>query len=79
MDWNKWRRLQRGNNGSLRPLKRSEEAQAPSRGKRSYLCKGTASDSQSTKFLNKQNRAPEIGARFCCIFKIKSQPFAAYE
>ena len=27
-------RLQRGSNGRLRPLKRCEEAQAPSRGKR---------------------------------------------
>ncbi|TYS73515.1 hypothetical protein FZC75_04070 [Sutcliffiella horikoshii] len=42
VDWSKWRRLQQGSKGRLRPLKRWEEAQAPSRGKRSHLRKGTA-------------------------------------
>ncbi|TYS73571.1 hypothetical protein FZC75_04360 [Sutcliffiella horikoshii] len=36
----------------MRPLKRCEEAQAPSRGKRSHLRKGTAAIHQSTKEIN---------------------------
>ncbi len=37
----------------MRPLKRCEEAQAPSRGKRSHLRKGTAAVNQSIIVFNR--------------------------
>ncbi len=65
-DWSKRRRLLRGSNGRLRPLKRCEEAQAPSPGKRSHLRKSTA-----VSCRKKTRTFERIGSRFLLILLLQ--------
>ncbi|TYS69189.1 hypothetical protein FZC76_09720 [Sutcliffiella horikoshii] len=51
-----------GDKGSLRPLKRCEEAQAPSLGKRSHLRKSTAVINKISK-----SRSFSVASLYCAV------------